>query len=102
MLALVVPPQIAIGAYIALSKHQLFDVYSVCGRAWPISPMLDQQIGGLVTWIPASMMSVVAAVILLGFMFREQRGRAEATATPPAVVPSPSNPVLSTKTLFDH
>jgi putative membrane protein len=29
--------------------------------------MLDQQIGGLITWIPAAMMSVIAAVIVLAF-----------------------------------
>ncbi|HET8701451.1 MAG TPA: cytochrome c oxidase assembly protein, partial [Nitrococcus sp.] len=106
MLTLVVPPQIIIGAYIALSSHQLFDIYSVCGRAWPISPMLDQQIGGLVTWIPASMMSVVAAVVLIGFMFREQRarrGEADPSPTPPSATrPSASAPFPSTNTLFDH
>lgn len=67
VLALVMPPQIALGAYITFSRQDLFDIYDVCGRAFPIAPMLDQQIGGLITWIPASMMSVVAAVIVLAF-----------------------------------
>ncbi|MEJ2059412.1 MAG: cytochrome c oxidase assembly protein [Gammaproteobacteria bacterium] len=58
-------PQIAIGAYIGLSNHVLYDVYSVCGRAWPIAPMTDQELGGLITWIPASMMSVLGALVLL-------------------------------------
>lgn len=67
VLALIMPPQIALGAYITFSDQNLFEIYDVCGRAFPISPMLDQQIGGLITWIPAAMMSVVAAVIVLAF-----------------------------------
>jgi len=59
-------PQILIGARIALSERDLYDVYAVCGRAWGIDPLLDQHLGGLITWIPASMMHVVAAIILIG------------------------------------
>lgn len=71
----VMPPQIALGAWIALSPDTLFDVYAVCGRAWPVPPLLDQQLGGLVTWIPAAMMSVLATLVLLSFMFRHERMR---------------------------
>lgn len=58
-------PQIAIGAHIAMSNTILYTSYSVCGRAWPIAPMTDQNIGGLITWIPAAMMSVVGALVVL-------------------------------------
>jgi len=71
LLALIVPPQILAGAYMVFSDANLFDVYSVCGRAFPISPMTDQQIGGLLTWIPAAMMSVVGVLILLAMRFQE-------------------------------
>lgn len=69
----VMPPQIAIGAYIALSPDTVYDVYAVCGRAFPIAPIVDQQLGGLITWIPAAMMSVVATLILLRFGFAHDR-----------------------------
>ena len=65
ILSLIVPPQIIIGAHIALARESLYPVYNVCGRAWPISPLVDQQIAGLVTWIPTSMMSVIAMLIVL-------------------------------------
>jgi putative membrane protein len=65
VLLLVMPPQILIGAHIALSRHDLYSVYAVCGRAWPIGPLVDQQLGGLITWIPSAMMSVVAILVLL-------------------------------------
>jgi putative membrane protein len=72
ILSLIVPPQIIIGAHMALARESLYPVYNVCGRAWPVSPLVDQQIAGLVTWIPASMMSVVAALIVLRRWMRER------------------------------
>ena len=65
MLWVVMVLQIIIGAYIGLSKHVLYDVYAVCGRAWPISPLTDQTIGGLTTWIPAAMMSVIGILLVI-------------------------------------
>jgi putative membrane protein len=58
-------PQQLLGAYLTLSGRVIYDVYEVCGRAWPISPMADQIYGGVITWIPASMMSVLGLVLVL-------------------------------------
>lgn len=79
MLWAIMLPQIAIGAKIALSKSELFDVYSVCGRAWPISPLVDQQTGGLLTWIPAAMMSVVAILVVIRLWMRQGSGAVSAS-----------------------
>jgi putative membrane protein len=70
MLWAIMLPQIAIGAHIALSKSVLYDVYGVCGRAWPVSPLVDQATGGIVTWIPAAMMSVLAILLVLRMWMR--------------------------------
>lgn len=72
LLVAIMVPQIIIGARLAFSKQIVFDVYAVCGRAWPISPLTDQQLGGLITWIPAAMMSVIAALILLRRLLHSQ------------------------------
>ncbi len=77
-------PQIAMGAALALNQSAVYAVYQVCGRAWPISPLLDQQIGGLLTWIPAAMMSVVAALLVLRLWLRESEARRGAAALPEA------------------
>lgn len=74
VLWLIMIPQILLGAYITFSRTDLYDVYAVCGRAWATDPLLDQRIGGLITWIPASMMSVLAALIVLR-MWRHDRRR---------------------------
>ena len=80
MLILAMPPQIVLGAYIALSGRELFDVYGLCGRAWDMSAATDQTLGGLVTWIPAAMMHVVGALIVFSRWMRADRGRAAAPA----------------------
>jgi len=83
MLWAIMLPQIAIGMHIALSKSILYDVYSVCGRAWPMSPLVDQQTGGIVTWIPAAMMSVVAILLVLR-LWMHQSAREEGIDALPA------------------
>ena len=30
----------------------VYDVYEVCGRAWPLDPEVDQLLGGMLTYIP--------------------------------------------------
>lgn len=67
----VMMPQIALGAIIAFAKTDLYGFYSWCGRIYPsIGPYDDQQYGGLIVWIPAAMMSVVALLLVLDNMRR--------------------------------
>lgn len=89
MLWAVALPQIYLGAHIALSPSVLFDVYAVCGRAWPVPPLEDQQIGGLITWIPAAMMSVLAALVVLRLWIHDsvQRRAASVAAQTLSVEP---------------
>jgi putative membrane protein len=74
-------PQLLIGAYLTFHATIIYDVYTVCGRLWPVDPISDQQIGGLITWIPACMMSVVGALISLRrWMYDDTRARAARTS----------------------
>lgn len=70
MLLAITLPQIAIGAYITFHTTIIYDSYSICGRAWSISPLVDQQLGGLNTWIPPAMMSVLGFVIVVSRWMR--------------------------------
>lgn len=83
ILLAVIPPQILLGAYIVFSQEVIFDVYEVCGRAWPLNPLDDQRIGGLLTWVPATMMSVFGVVIILSFLFRDARNEDAAYVSHP-------------------
>ncbi len=88
MLVLAMPPQIVLGAYIALSGRDLFEVYAACGRAWDISAGTDQTLGGLIIWIPAAMMHVIAALIVISRWMHSDRGPASRGApVPPLLTP---------------
>lgn len=80
MVLLAMPPQIVLGAYIALSGAELFDVYGLCGRAWNMSAATDQTIGGLLIWIQAADMHVIAAIVLIARWMRADRGRSASRA----------------------
>jgi len=86
-LFLVMLPQIFLGAYIALSGKDLYDVYDVCGRAWPIASSTDQELGGLLTWIPAAMMSVLGILVVVNYMMQND-GRSPTNASGGRELPS--------------
>lgn len=65
ILALVAVPQIILGASITFARESLYDVYEVCGRAWPMAPATDQVVGGIITWIPPAMMSILGILLVL-------------------------------------
>lgn len=73
----VILPQILIGAYVSFTKTDLYPIYSLCGRAFAgIPAIMDQHIGGLILWIPSSMMSVLAALIAFAYWLRlDSKGR---------------------------
>lgn len=70
-------PQVLIGAYVFLTTTDLYPIYSLCGRAFAgITPLEDQHLGGLILWIPSSMMSVIAALVAFTYWIRlDSRGR---------------------------
>jgi putative membrane protein len=74
-LAFVAVPQMILGAIIVFSRGMVYDVYEVCGRAWPMPPETDQLIGGVLTWIPPAMMSTLAILIILRRTLREDTTR---------------------------
>jgi putative membrane protein len=59
-LILVMFPQILIGMRITFDSTALYSYYDLCGRLFPsISAPHDQHLGGLIVWIPSSMMSSI-------------------------------------------
>ncbi len=82
----VIPPQILIGAYITFVNHDLYPIYAICGRIFlDITPMTDQYLGGLILWIPSSMMSVIAALIAFrAWVQLDARGRIRRRSGPAA------------------
>lgn len=59
-------PQILLGAIITFAQRDLYPYYDLCGRLFPsIDAVADQHIGGIVMWIPPSMMSVIGVIAVL-------------------------------------
>lgn len=78
LLVAVIPPQILTGALITFATHNIYPLYDLCGRAFAgIDSLTDQTIGGLILWIPSTMMSVVGALIALSFWFRSKDADAQ-------------------------
>lgn len=71
LLILVIVPQQVLGAWIVFNRGMVYDVYEVCGRAWPMAPETDQLIGGILTWIPPSMMSGIGVLIILARLLHD-------------------------------
>jgi putative membrane protein len=62
-------PQILLGAIIVFSSRDLYPYYNLCGRIFPsIGALDDQQLGGLVIWIPPAMMSVAGVLVVVNAM----------------------------------
>ena len=74
-------PQILGGAIIAFNPRDLYSFYDLCGRIYPnLGAHYDQTIGGLITWIPPAMMSVIALLLVLNALrCAEERNSADET-----------------------
>ncbi len=75
MLMVVMLPMILVGAILGLTRRDLYPVYEICGRFFPISPVTDQQIGGLIIWIPGSLLVTLAALTALRRAMYESQAR---------------------------
>ena len=65
MMLAVIPPQIAAGALLFMAPHDLYPVYSLCGRALTgLTSLQEQQLGGMLLWVSGAMMSVIGILIV--------------------------------------
>ncbi len=86
MLWLVILSNIVLGAYTTLKSAVLYRGYDAPGRLFGYAPLADEQVGGVVIWIPSSMMCVIAFLVIL-YMW----GRHETKTEARRVTWSPSN-----------
>jgi putative membrane protein len=90
-LFLISVPLLPVAAIITLADHPIYTWYSMAPRLFPISPLDDQRLGGLIMWIPGTlfwwgMMSVIYFRRLAG----ESRPEGELiTSIPGTAVPPP-------------
>ena len=70
-----VPPNMALGAVLAFVGRAVYPYYEAVPRLWGLTAVTDQQIGGVIMWIPGSMMFIFAALILVAREFSREEGK---------------------------
>lgn len=64
-----------LGALLTFSPTVWYPAYSATTSAWGLTPLEDQQLGGLIMWVPAGLTYVIAGVWLLALWIRESEFR---------------------------
>lgn len=83
MILLIELPQMVLGAILSLSTSDYYPVYNICGRVLDMTALNDQHYGGLIIWLPGTLTSFAAMIVVLVTMRlneeRIERERAAAT-----------------------
>jgi putative membrane protein len=72
-----------LGALITLTRTVWYPVYQTTAPQWGLTPLEDQQLGGLIMWIPAGLVYVVAGLAFLAGWMREADRRVQRWETAP-------------------
>jgi cytochrome c oxidase assembly factor CtaG len=75
LLLATVPVNMAAGVVIAFSNQPIYTYYTTVPRLWGMTVMLDQMIGGVIMWIPGSMMFILAALIIVSRMIQTETAK---------------------------
>ncbi len=68
-----------LGAILTLAPHPLFAVHFDTTAAWGFMPLEDQQLGGLIMWVPAGVLLTFYALAGFGLQLRRLETRRRAT-----------------------
>jgi len=72
-------PMVALGALLTFSSQPLYQPYVVAPHIWGSTPLGDQQLGGLIMWLPSNIPALIA-ISALFFQWVEAHDRAERAA----------------------
>jgi cytochrome c oxidase assembly factor CtaG/cytochrome c551/c552 len=78
-----------LGALLTLSTRPLYAAYAHSTAAFGLTPLEDQQIGGLIMWVPAGLVYMAAGLVLFARWLKTDSGafRYAATLTIAAILP---------------
>jgi len=65
----------ALGALLTFSRTLWYPAYSTSAATWGLTPMEDQQLAGLIMWIPATFAYLIGALILFANWLRASEER---------------------------
>jgi putative membrane protein len=64
-----------LGVFLTLTSRVLYPAYSDTTASWGLTPLEDQQLGGLIMWVPAGIVYIVAALVMFAGWLRESERR---------------------------
>lgn len=82
-LGLIVLPNTVLGAAITFSNSLIYSAYAEVRQPYDISLMTDQQLGGLMLWVPGDMMSVLAAGVVMIMWYQREEAENQAKSSVP-------------------
>ena len=56
---------IVLGAVLTFKPRAIYTAYLVTGHAWHVSMLTDEQTGGIIMWIPGTMMFAISALVIV-------------------------------------
>ncbi|MFW6070007.1 MAG: cytochrome c oxidase assembly protein [bacterium] len=63
-----------LGALLTFAATPWYPAYSVAAYAWGLTPLQDQQLAGVIMWLPGALIYLAAILILLGrWLYRQER-----------------------------
>jgi putative membrane protein len=65
-----------LGALLTFTTSIWYPVYATTAKPWGLTALQDQQLGGLIMWVPAGVVYIVAGVALFAGWMRESENRA--------------------------
>ncbi|MGE3538729.1 MAG: cytochrome c oxidase assembly protein [Candidatus Tectimicrobiota bacterium] len=95
-----------LGALLTLAPRPWYAAYTTTTLTWGLGPLQDQQLAGLIMWIPSGLFYTIAGLTFLGVWLQETRTtrngtprRAERQETMAALTLAPGEPAGVTRTL---
>ena len=74
-------PQMVLGAILSLTERDIYPVYTICCRVLDMTALNDQHYGGLIIWLPGTLTSFAAMIVVLVTMrLSEEKAEREKAA----------------------
>jgi putative membrane protein len=64
-----------LGALLTFARSIWYPAYAHTTQPWGLSPLEDQQIGGLIMWVPACLVYIVAGLVMFAGWLRQSENR---------------------------
>jgi putative membrane protein len=65
-----------LGVLLTLTSRVWYPVYSASTPSWGLTPLEDQQLGGLIMWVPAGLVYIGAGLMMFSAWLRDSEARA--------------------------